>query len=374
MKTDRIERVRENLFRDPVTKRFYGIKKQNGQRFTKSFETTNLSRARRALLKWEASLEAGNTSERDLRLDGLITRFLATRSDDTRTKANYESLAKRLRDTFPRGNGIQVSRIRTSDLLSWLTREANLSGWGGSYYNAARLFLRQMFDLAIADRILDEGQNPFKSRLIKTRRREKTIRRIPTLEQFGEIIESVRAQKTGTHFCNDSADFLEFLGLAGVGQAEAANLRWRDVGPESAADRQHIHCVRRKTKKPFSFPIYFWLRPLIERLSQARNGASNDDSVFKITDAKKALRNACKRLKLHSFTQRNLRAMCIKRLYDAGVPVKQIAIWQGHSDGGKLIQEVYSEVFCDSDAAAEKANIALVTKAAEKAKIVSFAA
>jgi len=42
------------------------------------------------------------------------------------------------------------------------------------------------------------------------------------------------------------------------------------------------------------------------------------------------------------------------------VPVKRIALWQRHRDGGRLIQEVYTEVFCDTDKAAEQADLAKV--------------
>jgi len=117
-------------------------------------------------------------------------------------------------------------------------------------------------------------------------------------------------------------------------------------------------------------PMYDWLRPFMERLRERAGGKpAHDERVFKIDDAKHALGNACKRLKLPHFTQRNLRAMLIKRLHDAGVNVKLIAKWQGHQDGGRLIMEVYTEVFGDNDAAMEAAELA---KAA--GKIIPFQA
>ena len=50
---------------------------------------------------------------------------------------------------------------------------------------------------------------------------EKPIRLTPTFEQFKAVIADVRAQPFNAD-AQDSADFLEFLGLAGLGQAEAA--------------------------------------------------------------------------------------------------------------------------------------------------------
>ena len=140
-------------------------------------------------------------------------------------------------------------------------------------------------------------------------------------------------------------------------------MKWCDIGTDK------ISFVRQKTKRSFQVPIYPWLRPLVGKLQQVRRKDANDEScVFSIRNAGKALENACKRLEYPHFTQRNLRAMCIKYLYDAGVPIKRIALWQGHSDGGKLIQEIYTEVFCDTDAAAETADLALLTNS----KVIKF--
>jgi integrase len=191
--------------------------------------------------------------------------------------------------------------------------------------------------------------------MIKRRRLDPVRRNIPTEEQFRALIENVRQEEcSGEKY----ADFLDFLGRAGVGQAEACALEWRDVSATK------MRFVRRKTRVAFEVPIYSWLVPLITKL-RSRSPA-DQGRVFDVQDAGKALRRACRRLGLvegkqrPKFTQRSLRAMLIKRLYDAGIPVKRIALWQGHRDGGKLIQEVYTEVFCDTDQAAEDADLARI--------------
>jgi integrase len=71
---------------------------------------------------------------------------------------------------------------------------------------------------------------------------------------------------------------------------------------------------------------------------------AHDARVFKISDAKKALAGACRRLGYPSFSQRSLRRMFITRAIERGVDVKVIAEWQGHRDGGKLILDTYSHV------------------------------
>jgi integrase len=81
------------------------------------------------------------------------------------------------------------------------------------------------------------------------------------------------------------------------------------------------------------------------------NNPSPNQKIFKIQDAKKALTSACSRLGLHHFTQRNLRQLLIRQLWQKGIDRKLIAKWQGHRDGGRLIIDTYTDVFGDDDAA-----------------------
>jgi integrase len=171
---------------------------------------------------------------------------------------------------------------------------------------------------------------------------------IPTSEQFQQILAEVRAEKKNRKGAA-SGDFLEFQGRAGLGQAEAAELKWSDIDFDSG----EMQIKRVKTGKYFKVPVYPKLRPLLVRMrSEAearakieRREFQNDERVFIIDNARKALTNACERLDLPAFTQRNLRQMFIVEAYRAGVDVKTIAKWQGHQDGGKLIMDTYTEAF-----------------------------
>jgi len=158
----------------------------------------------------------------------------------------------------------------------------------------------------------------------------------PTFEQFKSIIADVRAQQFNAD-TQDSADFLEFLGLAGLGQAADGSLTRTDVDCEAG----QIITYRHKTSTGFAIPIFPQVRPLLERLCE---GQLNGDPIFKVRDAKKALAGACHRLQLPAFSQRSLRRMFITRAIERGVDVKVIAEWQGHRDGGKLILDTYSHV------------------------------
>lgn len=173
---------------------------------------------------------------------------------------------------------------------------------------------------------------------LKKAKLEKPIRRTPTFEQFNAIVASIRSQEFNGHDADESADFVEFIGLAGLGQAEASALMWDDIDWQ----REQIITFRHKTKSGFAIPLYPQLRPLLERRYSQRS--SGDDRVFKIKAAKRAIAAACKRLKFPSYSHRSFRRLFITRAIERGVDVKCIAQWQGHKDGGKLILETYSHV------------------------------
>lgn len=75
------------------------------------------------------------------------------------------------------------------------------------------------------------------------------IRRIPTIEQFEAIVESIRSQRCA-RFAQYTADFVAFLGLAGLGQAEASSLTWGDVD----LDQGRLNIRRHKTDTRFVDP------------------------------------------------------------------------------------------------------------------------
>jgi len=171
---------------------------------------------------------------------------------------------------------------------------------------------------------------------LKYRKRSRPIRLTPTFEQFKAIVADIRSQRLNRE-AEQSGDFVEFIGLAGLGQAEVSALTRAHIDLE--AGRLIVH--RRKTDTGFSIPVYPQLRPLVEKLC---NGKEPNDRLFTINEARKALANACRRLSFPQFTHRSLRRMFITRAIERGIDVKVISEWQGHQDGGKLIFQAYSHV------------------------------
>ena len=110
--------------------------------------------------------------------------------------------------------------------------------------------------MAVGDKVI--AHSPAAN--VKSVKLDKPIRKTPTWEQFQQIVESIRSQEFNGHDADESADFVEFLGLAGLGQAEASALTWDDIDWK----REQITTFRHKTKSGFAIPLYPQLRPLLE--------------------------------------------------------------------------------------------------------------
>jgi integrase len=220
-------------------------------------------------------------------------------------------------------------------------------------YNEYARLLKNLFEIAVSDRVL--VRSPFAEVTTKWKKPQRPIRLTPTEEEFFAIVRDIRAQKYSPD-AEDSADFIEFLGLAGLGQKEASTLKWGDIDQKGG----RITLRRHKTSVVFHVPIYPQLKLLLQRLEQkAKN--SQHETVLQIGDAKKALRAACTRLGLPHFSQRAIRRVLIQKLWKAGVDKKLIAKWQGHSDGGKLIMDTYTETFGSDDDKYEEQELAKIT-------------
>jgi integrase len=341
------------LYRHKLNGTYYAIKKVAGKRKEHSLQTTDRKIAERKLAVWIKNLDKIDSTAEKTTLRQLLVMFVASRRGKSdSTKATDASIKKRFEAEWKQGLDIRVSLIKPSHLDEWLaSNEARLKH---TTYNRYCDFLKALFEIAVTDKMIIDS--PFEGVTTKWKKPQKPKRFVPTQEQFQAIVADIRAQRFNAE-ADDSADFVEFLGAAGLGQAEASSLQWGDID----WPRNVLHIKRRKTHERFQVPIYEWLKPLLTRLE--KNYASPpapSANVFKIKDAKKALTAACKRLGFHQFTQRNIRASLIRRLWQSKVDIKLISAWQGHQDGGKLILNTYTEVFGANDDDYIKAELAKV--------------
>lgn len=338
------------LYRHAHSGRYYGCKKLHGKRREVSLQTKDRKIAERRLREWISNLHRVDTGKERTTLRQLIDTFVASnRGKSKSTQSKHRSIIKELRRTWRLGFDVEVRDIRPSHLDEWLAQqEARLKN---SSYNRYAGCLKQLFDIAVSDRIIAES--PFAQVKTGWKKPQTPVRLIPTEEQFQKIVATIRSQRFTDH-AEDSANFVEFLGLAGLGQAEASSLRWSDID----WSKKRFSVRRQKTGALFFVPIYPDLRPLLERLKRDAGTGSADLPVFAIKDAKKALQAACERLGYPRFSQRSIRRFHIGKLWRRGVDHKLIAKWQGHRDGGKLIIDTYTEVFGSDDDVYEEQQLA----------------
>jgi len=310
---------------------YYARFKSGGKEIRCSLRTADRKLAERNLAEKKKQQSQIDPAKSRMTLAELCDIYLRTVRHQKPTTVEQKTLiVQRIKAHFPTGSNIQVNRIKPTDIKLWLARYT----FGAAWRNLHLACMKDILTMAVGDGMI--AHSPAAD--LKKMKLEKPIRRTPTFEQFGAIVESIRSQEFNGHDAEESADFVEFCGLAGLGQAEASALLWDDIDWQ----REQIITFRHKTKSGFTIPLYPQLRPLLERRHVQRS--PDDDRVFKIENAKRAIAAACKRLKLPAYSHRSFRRMFITRAIELGVDVKVIAQWQGHKDGGKLILETYSHV------------------------------
>jgi integrase len=331
--TPRLRRVATGLYRSVTSGIYFAHVRIHGKLFRESLHTSDRKTAQRKLADLRRAKSRIDPAAGRVTLAEICSRYEGTLGHLSKSSIKAKrGILRRLKTEWPQGTAQSITSIKTSDCETWLGRQAKRVG--RSHYNACLQVLREVLTLAVRDRII--ADNPIGH--LTYLKREQPIRQTPSWEEFRAIVDDIREQPFNAD-AQDSADFVEFIGLAGLGQAETAALTWGDIDFEKA----HLTTFRHKTRTGFTVPLFPQLRPFLDRLNGAGTH-SPSERVFAIKDAKKAIAGACERLGLPRYTHRSFRRMLITRAIENGVDIKVIAQWQGHKDGGKLILDTYSHV------------------------------
>jgi integrase len=327
-----LSHVAECLYRLSTTGMYYAVIRHSGKIHRRSLETTDLATAKRKLGDERVKITKVDKRSCKITLTVLCDEYLETLRCAPRTLTEKKYTARRVKDTWPAPEGAAklIGKIRTADVRKWL---AGLKG-GPAHHNAHLWFIRSVFEHAVENRLLHE--NPAAG--IKPQKRDRPIRSTPTRDQFRAIVDSIRSEKRNAKR-KDGADLIEFMGLAGVGNAEVGNLTWGDI--DFAGGK--ITLFRQKTRRGFQVPLYPQLRALLER-RKGEEDRKPKEPVFPFKTARGALKTACERLSYPQFDHRAFRRMFITNALEKGIDVKVVAEWQGHIDGGKLILDTYNRM------------------------------
>ena len=324
------------LYRYNPSGQYFARVRFHGKLYRKKLDTDDLAVAKRKLRGFKDDLERTDATKGNTSFGKVLDDYAATLQGAESTLANKLSVIAKLKEkeggveSWFGLDSLPLRSVKPSQVSAWLTK--NYGGWGAEYYNLALSVIRSALDMAVADRIITESP----AAGLKYRKRKQPIRQTPTFEQFQAIVADIRAQRFNADR-EESGDFVEFLGLAGLGQAEVAAIKRSDVD----LDAGRMIVFRVKTSQGFAVPIFPQVRPLVEKLCK---GKAHNAPLFSISQARKALANSCKRLGFPSYTHRSLRRMFVTKALELGVDVKTIAQWQGHRDQGVLILRTYSHV------------------------------
>ena len=151
----------------------------------------------------------------------LCDQYLATvQHQKPKTVERKTLIVRRLKSDWPTGPLTQVAKIKPTDVRLWLARYK----FGPVARNHHLAFLKQILQSAIDDGII--VTSPASN--LKAVKLDKPIRKTPTFDEFKAIVAGIREQQY-SDTADESADFVEFLGLAGLGNAEASALIWGDI-------------------------------------------------------------------------------------------------------------------------------------------------
>jgi integrase len=318
------------LYRYEPSGQYFARVRSGGKLYREKLGTDDLAYAKRKLDDFKRDLDRIDHTKGATSFSAVLDRYEATLKGAPSTLRDKKATILTVKTIFGGCANQPLRNLAPSKIEAFLA--ARYGGLSASAYNSALSLVRSALEVAVRDRIIVE--NPLGH--LKYRRRQTPVRLTPTFEQFQAIVTNVRGTAANAD-AQDSGDFLEAMGLLGLGQAELAALSLSDVNLVAS----YIFVKRQKTGAGFYIPIYPQARDLVEKLCQ---GKRFDERLLKVSDARKALASACKRLGYAPFTQRSLRRMFITRSIERGVDVKVIAQWQGHRDGGKLILDTYSHV------------------------------
>lgn len=328
-----LKRVSEGLYRNASSGAYFAHFRVGGHVVKENLKTTDLALAKRKLRDLRAEREsldpkAGKQTLREITERHLKLQEKLSRSSLTKKKG----IAKSILETWPGTSDKAALDIRPSEVEEWL--QSSTKGLRNSSRNEWLFFIKGVFKRAVNDGVI--AKSPAED--LKPEKRGSIERLTPNLQQFEAILQAIRENKLNRRW-NESAEFVEFMGLSGLGNGEVSALRAQDV--DLAGKR--IWVRRQKTDTGFYIPIFPRLLPLVRRLVDRQNG-NPSAKLLDISECKHALESACRKLGYPHFTQRSLRRMFITDALERGVDVKTISEWQGHRDGGKLILDTYSHI------------------------------
>ena len=241
------------LYRHAVTGNYCAQKKFKDKRKERSLRTTDRQIAERRFKEWVRQMSKIDSEVEKTELRELIQKYIdINQGKSESTQATNASIIKTFKQSWKHGLAIQVRHIRTTELEEWLaSQEKRLAN---SSYNRYAGFLKELFEIAVKDRIIDES--PFKHVKTSWKKPQEVRRLIPTAEEFQAIVKVIpwSAQEhkgVQDHGRQESTEYcLSEAGIAPLHPAQSTTIRyWHlvEVGHRQETDCQVARAPRRRS-------------------------------------------------------------------------------------------------------------------------------
>ncbi|MDE3067476.1 MAG: site-specific integrase [Verrucomicrobiota bacterium] len=339
-----------NLIRYVPSGTYFARIKVKGKLIRRSLKTKTLSVAKLRLSDLEKD-ERKKATRSSALLQGKMTfgdavaAYKRQRKNDPNIKpgtVEYDDYRiKALLESWPELEKMDVSKITDSDCKSW--SEKNAKKVSSSSHNHTVGILRRVFKIAI-----EAGaryDNPALAALWVKEHTNKQIK-LPEPGQFEMLVKEI--ESSGSGFAESSAELVQFLAYGGFRKSEAANITWADCdfkrGKIILRGDPVTGLKRRRAGEFREVPMIPEMRKLLEQIQVKRPDEPQTEKVMRVSECKKSIATACKKLEIPRFTHHDLRHLFATRCIESGVDIPTVSRWLGHKDGGALAMKTYGHL------------------------------
>ena len=339
-----------NLVRNVQSGNYYARIRVRGKLIWKSLKTDRISVAKLRLSdfhKEERQRAAVHTAvaRGKMTFGDALADYKQQRENDPNIKPGtkeYDSYRiKALLKSWPDLEKKDVGKISASECRSWSEKNAKKSS--SSSHNHTVSILRRVFKIAI-----EAGARYDNPALAAKWVKEHTKKQIklPESGQLEMLVKEI--ENSGSGFAKPAAELVQFLAYGGFRKGEAANITWADCdfkrGKIILRGDPVTGLKRRRAGEFREVPMISEMRKLLEQIQAKRSDEPQTEKVMRVSECKKSITTACKKLEIPRFTHHDLRHLFATRCIESGVDIPTVSRWLGHKDGGALAMKTYGHL------------------------------
>jgi len=339
-----------NLVRNVQSGNYYARIRVRGKLIWKSLKTDRMSVAKLRLSdfhKEERQRAAVHTAvaRGKMTFGDALADYKQQRENDPNIKPGtkeYDSYRiKALLKSWPDLEKMDVGKITVSECRSW--SEKNAKKASSSSHNHTVSILRRVLKIAI-----EAGaryDNPALAAKWVKEHAKKQIK-LPESGQLEKLVKEI--ENSGSGFAKPAAELVQFLAYGGFRKSEAANITWGDCdfkrGKIILRGDPVTGLKRRRAGEFREVPMISEMRKLLEQIRAKRPDEPQTEKVMRVSECKKSITTACKKLEIPRFTHHDLRHLFATRCIESGVDIPTVSRWLGHKDGGALAMKTYGHL------------------------------